>query len=200
MPGSRAGSRTPRFRPGYGRLSEEKVLILRTEPSRNAWVIQFDQETTDYENNIESESGDTFLLCMEIPGRPRPLIWNITGMTTEEHQATREFFSQLFDLTEPIVRERDRIAHDAANKGDDSFARIYRQLPIFVDRQGTQREDSEGIHDRSVRLAGGGGLGRNTDGGVSSHGDELADSEQDEARSQDDDPPNDLDEGVRPLG
>lgn len=156
MPSSRAGNRTRRYTPGYGKLSSDRVAWLRTVPTQQIAISLvdpigvLDKEDPDFEEKAaKSEKGDNVLLMMTVSGRRTPLTWNMSAMTTEELEATRQFFNHLFDLADPIVRERDKVAEDAYNKGDDSYTRSYRQLPQLVIRSRQESADSESLHDGS---------------------------------------------------
>lgn len=149
---SRAGSRVPRFQTtGMGRLSPEKRAILVTSVTRQLAIVSLDPKEWDEENNaqLESEQGDNIVLLITVPGMRRPLRWNLSAMTTAELEATRQFFEHLFDLADPIVRERDKVANEAYERGDDSFVRVYRGLPQFITRPRKEPTDSESVHDRS---------------------------------------------------
>lgn len=154
MPSSRAGNRTRRYTPGYGKLSSDRVAWLRTVPTNQISISVvdpigvLDKEDPDFEQKAaKSEKGDNVLLFVTVPGRRNPLTWNISAMTSEELEAARKFFNHLFDLADPIVRERDKVAKDAYDKGDDSYTRSYRQLPQLVIRQGQESRHSESLHD-----------------------------------------------------
>lgn len=158
---SRAGSRTKRFRPGFGRLSHLKVLILRTQITSQLVVQELDPTSYDEENDVtmNSEAGSNFVLLIPILGRNKPLIWNMSAMTLAELEATRQFFNALFDLTEPVVRERDKVADDAFKQGDDSYTRSYRDAPQFITRPRPKRANGEGVLQRPVGDAAGAGRG-----------------------------------------
>ena len=152
---SRAGSRTRRFHPGYGKQSSNRLAWLRTFVTHQLAVVSIDptgvldEEDPEFDVKIEkSEKGPNYLLLTTIPGRRKPLVWNMCAMTSEELEATRQFFNYLFDLADPIVRERDKVAEDAFSEGDDSYHRSYRQLPQFVVRARQEPSDSEGVHNR----------------------------------------------------
>jgi hypothetical protein len=150
---SRAGSREPRFRQGIGRMADAKIAWLRTYPTREVSVHAFDPADYDEENELpefrSSEPGISYVLYIPLPGRSTPLKWNLSSMTTEELEKTRQFFNHLFDLAEPVCRLRDKVAADAEANGDDSFVRQYRDLPRFVTRERKVRPNSEGLHDGS---------------------------------------------------
>lgn len=97
---------------------------------------------------VGSEKGMSYVLYLSHPtGRGKPIAWNLSAMTAAELEVMRDFFNLAFDLADPVTRERDKVAHEAFEQGDDSFARVYRGLPDFVKRQGPQRENNESIHD-----------------------------------------------------
>lgn len=52
-------------------------------------------------------------------------------LTSEELAAFRKFMELAFELAEPVVAERDRLAAEALERGDDSHPRIFRQKPLF---------------------------------------------------------------------
>lgn len=147
-PRTRAGSRVSKFRPGYGRISDSKIAWLRTATTNQIALLAFDnneEAPEDAEWASENEEGTTYLLVIPIPGRTKPLTWNFSAMTTEELQHTRQFFNYLFDLVDPVVRERDKVANDANSKGDDSFARLYRPPSQFIVRARPKQQDSKGV-------------------------------------------------------
>lgn len=148
-PRTRAGSRVPRFRPGFGRMGSHRIAWLRTYVTREMSILALNPLEYDEEHDITmtSEPGTSYVLSMQVPGRRRPFYWNFSAMTEVELKATREFFTHLFDLADPIVRERDKVAHDANDQGDDSYVRVYRDLPQFVIREREERQDSEGIRE-----------------------------------------------------
>src|SRR6478752_107741 len=148
-PQSRAGARESRFRPGYGRHSDNKIAWLRTEITNTIALlgIEYGEKPEEDEDfYLPPEGGTSYLLVIPVPGRRKPLMWNLSGMTIEELDATRQFFDHLFNLVDPVVRERDKVADDAyATNGDDSFTRLYRALPQFFTRERPKREHSEGV-------------------------------------------------------
>lgn len=149
---SRAGSRNPSLaRHGMGRLAKNKIAILVTAVTRQLAIQALDPKEWDEENEVElnSEVGHNILLLIPIPGRNRPMAWNLSAMTSAELNATRDFFNHLFNLADPIIRERDKVAQDAFDKGDDTYQRVYRPLPQFVARPWEEFTNSEGLLDGS---------------------------------------------------
>jgi hypothetical protein len=155
-------------------------------------VQELDPKEWDQQFEVQqyaSEEGSNFVLLISIPGRTKPLTWNLSAMTAEELEATRQFFNHLFDLAEPVVNERDRIARDAFREGDDSYARSYRTPPTFVTRERKKRTNRESVQHGSSDATEGSGAGLDPDGGVRGHSDELADRYEEDGRPEDDDTP-----------
>lgn len=193
----RPGSRNPKFRP-TGRISENRFAWLRTVVGQFVIMRYPDPNlAVDDEEDVptDPEIGPSYLLVLPIPGR-KPLKYNLTALTLEELELTRQFFNLAFDMAEPVVRHRDKVAEDAAAEGDDGFARYYRQVPQFVVREGTFREDDQRLLHGSEDLPSGAGGGSDPDGGVRGVRDELAPGEQEEGRTQDDTAEADESEGV----
>lgn len=148
---SRAGSRNKAIRKaGLGRQSNKRIGWLRTQATRAVYLLGLNPQEYDEELGIEvygSEEGTAYIIAIEVPGRSRRLNWDLSSMTMDELEATRQFFNYCFDQAEPVVRERDKVANAAAEQGDDSYVRVYRPIPQFIIRQGTQSNDSESVHD-----------------------------------------------------
>jgi hypothetical protein len=127
----------------------------------------------------------SYLLNIFLPGRPKPISWNFSAMTADELEATRQFFNYLFDLADPVVRERDKVANAAFEKGDDSYVRVYRPVPQFIKRERKKREHTEGVHVGPESPAQGDGSGGDLRGGLPGDGTELVDSQPQEGGVQD---------------
>lgn len=186
---SRAGSRTNRYRVGYGRIGDNRVAWLRTMSTGQLVLAEIDSDAVNEEAadlQIDGEAGYTYLLNIFIPGRKNPLRWNFSAMTQEELEKTRQFFNHLFDLADPVVRERDRIANEAFKKGDDSYARIYRPVPQLVTRERPKRQHDPGVLERPGGAAEGTGSGSDFGGGLPAGSGELADSQPQDSGLQDD--------------
>lgn len=169
---------------GDGKMSANRLAWLRTAIGQ--FVVMTDDVTEETKKTV-AEFGPTYRLFLPRPGT-RPVTYNITALTHEEFQALKKFMEHLFEIAEPVILERDRIAEDAFSKGDDSFARSYRQVPQLVIREGPVRKDDEGVSERPDDLPSGdeSESGRVEDvrvsgGGVRGAGDELASSESPEA-------------------
>lgn len=64
----------------------------------------------------------------------------LTTLTSEELAACKQIFDMAFANAQPIVAERDRIAQEALDEGDDSYSRIYRAVPTLLVREGQKWE------------------------------------------------------------
>lgn len=185
---SRAGSRTNRYRVGYGRIGDNRVAWLRTGPTGQLVLAEIDSDAVNEEADlqIDGEEGYTYLLNIFIPGRKNPLRWNFSAMTQEELEKTRQFFNHLFDLADPVVRERDRKANEAFKKGDDSYSRIYRPVPQLVTRERPKRQHDQGVLERPGSIPEGVGGGADLGGGLRAGSPELADGQPQDSGIQDD--------------
>jgi hypothetical protein len=169
-------------------MSENRYAWLRTVIGQFVIMHYPDDplNATDEDSEGDNEYGPTVRLILPRQSGP-PLRYNFTALTFEELKMTREFFNLLFDLAEPVVRERDRMAQDAFDAGDDSFARIYRQVPQYVVRGRKGGADGQGIRDRPSDDAGGPPRDGDPADGVRVDGAELADGDSKHRGSQDDD-------------
>lgn len=162
-----------------GRMSDNRIAWLRT------MIGQF--VILEYEDELASdkrEIGPDIRLMLTRP-TGRAILYNFTALTAAELEETRKFFNLLFDKAEPVVKLRDKVAEDAYASGDDSYIRIYRDVPQFVVRERPVRKDSKGVRLRSEGDAGGAAGGLDSDGGVRELGEELVDGDQ-EARLPED--------------
>lgn len=191
-PKSRAAKRSHRI--GFGRVSDGRVAWLRTMTSRQVAMVRTTEEQMKerYDFIVPGEEGDAICVFMQVPGRARALIWDITGMTTEELEATRGFFEYVFSQAEPIIRQRDRIAHEAAETGDSSYTRVYRETPLFVVREGKVTPNSQGVYDGSTDASGPDGSSADFGVGLPDSGNGLAYQVPNDNQLQDDSSENDL--------
>ena len=153
---------------------------------------------------VENFYGRYFILAGEIkddplqPGKdvaivlPRrfypkmgPII-SLANLTEAELDTLKELFDLAFELAKPIVQERDRVAQDEFDKGNDSFDRLYRRVPTLVVREGAKRENNPGLRQRHADLLDSSGGGEGVDGGVRRAGDGLAESDSNEVSTQND--------------
>lgn len=77
----------------------------------------------------------------------------LSNLTMEELTAFKKFWELAFELAEPVVTERDRLAAEALERGDDSHPRIFRQKPVFAvrpSRRKVERALEAPIHNQLV--------------------------------------------------
>lgn len=204
----RPGSRNPNYR-NDGKISENRLAWIRTNIGQAVILYYEDhEEEPEEEDNTEDstevktekiEYGPTVRLMLPQP-RGRALLSDITSLTMDELTMLREFYNLLFDLAEPSVIERDRIAKDAYSEGDDSYARSYRPVGQFIVRKGTLRANSESVQRRLESLLDGTGDRRGFRRGVRGDGTELAPGESQEDGTQNDGTTPDKPESIREVG
>jgi hypothetical protein len=85
-------------------------------------------------------------------GKRYPTTFNFTGMTSQELAAFKAFLVRAIEMAEPICERLDQKALEAFQKGDSSFARLYRPVPKLFIREQLQPEHSEGLQERPPRL------------------------------------------------
>lgn len=133
----------PKQRPGFKRRP-----VAQFSDTRESWVKTGSLDVVMYVNphSPEGEVGEDHILTFVHPNR-RPLAVNLTGLTEEELNAVQMFLNRAFEQARPIIQERDKVADDAFDQGDDSFVRNYRRPPELVVRTRKVRSNSEGVHD-----------------------------------------------------
>lgn len=121
---------------------------------------ELDEEVRAYAT--ENQIGPTVQLQLDLNRMRRPVGLNLTNLTLVELEALRTIVNLAFDLAEPVVKDRDKVAQDAKDSGDDSYARVYRQVPEFVVRPGKVLAYGEGVLGRleGILERFGGGLPR----------------------------------------
>lgn len=183
-PGSRKGNR---FKPG--KISENRYAWLRTGIGQFVTMYYEDNPLLEEQGEEESdlEFGPTVRLILPRQFGP-PMKYNITALTFEELDMMRQFFNLLFDLAEPTVRERDRLANEAFEAGDDSYARIYRQVPQYIVRGRPVRADGQGVRDGHEDLPAGTGEDGDPSGGTGVVGGAVADRDEEVIVTEDDEP------------
>ena len=123
---------------------------MRTYATNQIALLAYDPEEVEAEDipeDMKSEEGTSYIVKIQVPGLKKGLTWNISGMTLEELEVTRQFFNYLFDTAEPVIRERDRVAEDAFARGDDSYIRSYRLTPELVIRKREAESHDQGLHN-----------------------------------------------------
>jgi len=173
------------FRPGrrdgqspYGnrQLSEDRYAWVRTFLGQ--FVILLD---------TSAEDGDLNVTIYHPREKRAAVALGLTELTTEELDAMQELFNKAFELARPTTRRRDEIADEAFQRGDDRYARSYREPPQLVYRQRTLDKHSEGVQQRPapVPAVTWGGLPSDF-GELRESSDEVAEQHEGGSQSQDD--------------
>jgi hypothetical protein len=166
-------------------MSKDRFAWLRVHIG-NFIIMKYDETP---EGEVD-ELGPNVILFIPRPNT-RDLALHLTALTESELDATEEFFKLLFDLARPTVQERDRVAKDALEKGDDSFTRVYRADPQFIVRKGQESADDQGVLNGPDSLPEGNKPDGSPDGGLLESGPDVATGEQGGHVSQDDESPAD---------
>lgn len=77
----------------------------------------------------DSYGKDIVILAKREDGRTAGLPIPLTSLTLEELNALEGVLVKAISAARPIVAERDRIAEEAANNGDDTYYRRHRSSP-----------------------------------------------------------------------
>lgn len=125
----------------------------------------------DIRLGVEDENGNTVNLTL-------------TRMTEDELMKFKDFMDLAFMAAAPIVRRRDQVAQEAADEGDDSYTRVYRQAPVMVVRKGTSGQHFESVSQRPFILPDVDG-GSGSSGGAGDEGDAVAELGTQDARAED---------------
>jgi len=185
------GSRNANFRNDRdeGKISENRLAWLRTAVGQA--VIMFydkkeDVEDEDPNDNVElfARLGPSVRLFFPRPNS-RTVVLDITSLTLDELIKMRELFSLLFDLAEPSVRLRDKVAQDAFNKGDDSYNRSFRPVGQVVVRTRPLGADHPSLQKRLEDFTNRVGGRLSDNGGVRISSTELAPVQSEEGSTQD---------------
>lgn len=177
----RAGHRRRDFHYGNRQFSESRYGWVRTYLGQ--FVILVDKADDD---------GDLNVTLYHPKEKARPVALNLTDCTEEELIAMKDLFDKAFELAIDTARRRDKVAEDAFQRGDDRYARSYREVPQLVYRQGALDAHREGVRERHepVSLGGWGGLPAD-DAGVRGPGNGVAEQHEDRGAPEDDGPETD---------
>ena len=127
-------------------LGPRRYFDGRFTTDRVAWTFLPPGTFVLYSN--PSETPDTQPgndVTMHVPSKGRLLAIRLADMTEEELLVLKKFFDLAFELALPVAKDRDRVAKEMSDAGDDTFVRLYRAVPELFVRQRTERQ-----HDQSV--------------------------------------------------
>lgn len=184
------GQRDERFkRKNEGLMSQNRWAWVRTIVGQFViWVDEKDDNPADLSITVIH------------PTKGAPVAWDLTSMTEEELVSMKHLFDTAFAWALPIVQRRDKEAQVAFEAGDDSHARIYRQVPQLVYRKRPESEHGEGVQHGSENVPAVGQDGDDSDEvGLRDPGDDMAERDPSSSLSQDDGSQADLTEGIRSL-
>jgi hypothetical protein len=163
-------------------MSENRAAWVRTATGVLAY-----QRYLPGEEDHDKELGPNIVLYIPVPGR-RPTTINLTAMTLPELEAVKEFLDFIIEEARPVVAERDRIANEAYEQGDDSFVRVYRDAPQLIIRSRYEHKQHQGVPDGSEDVSAGSGGDGSPDHRSRRDGDELVDGEPQPSSTEDDGP------------
>lgn len=190
----RPGSRNGNFRNDRNedKMSENRLVWVRTVMGQAVLMYygrgvdpESDEPVSEKRRKELDDMGPSVRLFLPRPNA-RTIIFDITSLTLDELVKLREFYNLLFDLAEPSVRLRDKVAQDAFNNGDDSYTRSYRPLGEAVVRQRSLGVDSKSVQNRLDSFLERTGGYRSNQGGVRVLSSELANSKPEEGSTKDD--------------
>jgi len=72
------------------------------------------------------------------------MVIDLSEMTTQELDATKELLDVMFAEAHEVCEHRDQLAREAYEDGNDTHYRLYRTVPAMVDRSGSLGKHSEG--------------------------------------------------------
>jgi hypothetical protein len=159
--------------------------------NRRAWIktavgmmVLMEYRNGEDEDESTNETEPTIRLYLPQPGR-KAVSYDLTALTEPELDAMEKFFALLFKKARPVVQQRDKVANDALERGDDSFARVYRDAPQFIVREGQVSSDGQGVYDRPEDAPGGHAPDSDSDSSVGGSGDGVASGEAQHCSSED---------------
>lgn len=111
---------------------------------------------SDKPNSTQEFDPDTPPVRIELrsPGRNNPTVISLTHMTADELYCFERFMQHAIDKARPICDLLDRRAQEAFDNGDDSFERLYRAVPQFVDRERGIKEHGPSVQSGLERFRG----------------------------------------------
>jgi hypothetical protein len=161
------------------RLAEDRRAWLKT------FIGQFILRIQPKDEDDKESYGDSVILVIPRPSG-RPVFLNLTNLTSQELSLMKQFFDTVFDLAEPLCAERDRIAQNAFDNGDDSHIRLYRSVPDLIVREGTIGKHGEVLRDRLANVSTGRERHVNPSIGFRGVRDEVVAEQPPEQESEDD--------------
>lgn len=141
-----------RARRAWARVAWGNVALMKYESTED--VDKDDTEEEGVMQEITDAAGPSVRLVITKSKSRRPTTLDLTMLTEAELRALRRVFIAAFDEALTTCVLRDKEAQDAYAKGDDSFVRLYRPVPEFVDREGESRKHDPSVWDRPESVSG----------------------------------------------
>lgn len=125
------------------RMAEERVAFMQNV--FGTMSIYFSRNKTADRDNTPNV---TILYGSNNPKYPYSHV--LSTMTTPELHLYSELINLAIEMARPVVAERDRIAAEANEEGDDSYSRIYRQKPQLIVRPPSEDESQHPIWNQLI--------------------------------------------------
>lgn len=129
----------------------------RYADSREAWVHFGKYEIVEfvsYSEEDEDEPLDTIdpdipvvRVSFRFPGR-KPIIFNLTALTAPELEAWAEIINHAIERARPATVRLDEVVKEKAERGDNAYARLYRQVPVVTYRTREVRQHHTSLPKR----------------------------------------------------
>ena len=179
-PKQRASGSLTTSRKAWTTLNNLKVTIFSLHDEKFT-----DELPEELKDKYSKFVGDDDVVTIQLSTGFKSFGVSLTNFTGEELAVFKEMFNHAIELAAPVVAARDAITQEAYDEfDDDSFDRLYREVPRVLVRKGDGGEHDSRLLDR---LAGTGAMvqrGRapreagSIDGPVD-HGDEGRDEAED---------------------
>lgn len=144
------------------RFKNRGVNSTRFSPGRRAWYKGNAMEWTLHvlDQILKEEDEDKFLelkferganvkLVINLSILRFPIKISLTAMTPDELAAFKSFIDLAVTTAMPIVQQRQQDAEEALRAGDTSYPRLYRPVPQFFVRQGSEYRNSTRVRSGS---------------------------------------------------
>jgi hypothetical protein len=127
---------------------------------------------SDVDDDTPVEPGDNIVIAFD--SGYKKFAVNLSAMTTEELLMWQQAIGIAIEWAAPIVQERDRVAREAADNGNDIFYRRHRAAPKLSVFQRQSRPHAEGVPDGPKDVLAGDGSGPAESGGPGGSGGPVA--------------------------
>lgn len=135
------------YRPGTRRTDLGKS-DAQMSPNRFAWLKSVLGQLVIMVHATADVEDDFDVKILYPQPRSRGIYFDLTSMTGAELDAFEKLITTAVGWARPIVKERDRRAQEALDRGDDSFPRVYRPIPQLIFRKGHERAHWEELRQR----------------------------------------------------